>query len=133
MLQFLRKPIGVFVVLHGVAHLLATSVYWKLNESEDLVYDTAILGGRLDLGETGIWIFGLIWLIAGLLTAVAGVGVLRQSAWARPLLLGVTLFSLAICLLVVESARIGVLVNLAILALIATRGQAFNPQPASAR
>ncbi|MFW5696838.1 MAG: ABC transporter permease [Phototrophicaceae bacterium] len=133
MLQFLRKPIGVFVVLHGVAHLLATSVYWKLNESEDLVYDTTILGGRLDLGETGIWIFGLIWLIAGLLTAVAGVGVLRQSAWARPLLLGVTLFSLAICLLVVESARIGVLVNLAILALIATRGQVLISQPASAR
>ena len=133
MLQFLRKPIGVFVVLHGVAHLLATSVYWKLNESEELVYQTTILGGRLDLGETGIWIFGLIWLIAGLLTAVAGVGVLRQSAWARPLLLGVTLFSLAICLLVVESARIGVLVNLAILALIATRGQVLVSQPASAR
>ncbi len=133
MIQFLRKPIGVFVVLHGVAHLLATSVYWKLNESEELVYQTTILGGRLDLGETGIWIFGLIWLIAGLLTAVAGVGILRQSSWARPLLLGVTLFSLAICLLVVESARIGVLVNIAILALIATRGQAFNPQPASAR
>jgi len=133
MIQFLRKPIGVFVVLHGVAHLLATSVYWKLNESEELVYQTTILGGRLDLGETGIWIFGLIWLIAGLLTAVAGVGVLRQSAWARPLLLGVTLFSLAICLLVVESARIGVLVNLAILALIATRGQVLVSQPASAR
>lgn len=133
MIQLLRKPTGVFIVLHGMAHLLATSVYWKLNESEDLVYNTTILGGRLDLGETGIWIFGLVWLLVGLLTAVAGMGILRQSAWTRPLLLGITLFSLAICLLVLESARIGVIINVAILVVMAARWNTASLQPASAR
>lgn len=132
MIQFMRKPIGVFVILHGMAHLLATSVYWKLTESEDLAYDTTILGGQVDLGETGIWVFGLLWLLAGLGTAVAGLGILRRSAWTRPLLLGVTLFSLAICLLVLEAARIGVIINVAILVVFAARWNSSSLQTARA-
>jgi hypothetical protein len=116
MSKVIRSIVYVFIILHGLAHLMATSVYWQLTESPDLVYDTAVLGGRVDLGENGIWLYGLLWLIAGLGTALAGIALFTRAAWAKPLLLAVTVFSLALCVLVIEAAKVGILINLAILA-----------------
>lgn len=115
MAKNIRNIGGIFIILHGIAHLMATSVYWKLNESPDLPYDTTILGSRIDLGEAGIALYGVLWLIAGLVTALSGVGLLVRWSWARQLLIGVTLFSLAICLLVFEAAKIGIAINIGIL------------------
>ena len=101
MSKVIRSLVYVFIVLHGLAHLMATSVYWQLSESPDLVYDTAVLGGRVDLGESGIWVFGLLWLVAGVGTALAGIALFTRAPWAKSLLLAVTVFSLALCVLVV--------------------------------
>lgn len=116
MSKVIRSIVYVVIILHGLAHLMATSVYWRLTESPDLVYDTAVLGGRVDLGENGIWLYGLLWLAAGLGTALAGIALFTRAPWARPLLLAVTVFSLALCVLVIEAAKVGILINLAILA-----------------
>lgn len=119
MSKFLRIPAGLFLIGHGIAHFMATSVYWKLSESEEFVYDTAVLGGRLDLGETGIWIYGLLWAIAGIGTIAAGAGLLRHARRTATLLLWITLFSLALCVLVAEAAIIGIAINVAILVILA--------------
>jgi hypothetical protein len=135
MTKIISKAVAVFIILHGFAHLMATSVYWKLNESPDLPYTTMILSGRVDLGETGIWLFGLLWLVAGLATAVAGGGLLTGSAWARSVLLTATLFSLVTCVLVFEAAKIGIIINVLILAVIAILFRSMNrlSRPAAAR
>jgi hypothetical protein len=118
MSQVIRSIVYVFIILHGMAHLIATSVYWQLTESPELVYGTTVLGGRVDLGETGIWLYGLLWLVAGLGTAFAGIVLFTRAPWAKPLLLMITVFSLALCVLVFEAAKIGFFINIAILAVL---------------
>lgn len=133
MARIIGRAAAVFIILHGIAHLMATSVYWKLNESPDLPYTTAILGGRIDLGETGIAFFGLLWLVAGLGTALAGVALLLHPAGARGLLLGITLFSLTLCMMVLEAARVGLLINLGILAVLVAGARAAQRATIAAR
>ncbi|HVO72321.1 MAG TPA: hypothetical protein VMT24_19870 [Aggregatilineaceae bacterium] len=126
MSKITRLPAAFFLVAHGMAHLMATSVYWKLKESPDLVYQTTVLSGRLDLGETGIWIYGLLWLVTGIGTAVAGVGLGLNTRWARPLLLAATLLSLALCALVLDRAIVGAVIDVVILV-----GLLRQPMPAA--
>lgn len=119
MLTRWRIPAGLFVIAHGIAHLMATSVYWRLTESPDLPYTTLILGGQLDLGETGVQLFGAVWLLAGLFTAAGGAALMARLPRARLILLAAALFSLAICLLVYDRAQVGIVINLAILLAVA--------------
>ncbi len=57
----------------------------------------------------------MLWLLAGAGTAVAAVGLLTGAAWLRPVLLAATVLSLAICTLDWELAKMGAIVDVAIL------------------
>lgn len=134
MKRIIGNAFAVFIMLHGLAHLMATSVYWKLAESPELPYSTSILSGQIDLGETGIRIFGLLWLLVGLLMLMAGISLLRHAGWARRALLSITLISLLLCLLIFEMARIGILINLGILTgLLLDSRQSKQPAHGTAR
>jgi len=119
MLKIARFPLGFFIFAHGIAHFLATSVYWKLNTAKDLPYTTQILAGQLDLGSVGIWLFGLVWLLVGSGTAAVGAALLVTSRWSKPMLLVATLFSLIICALVYDRAQVGLVIDVAILLALA--------------
>jgi hypothetical protein len=54
---------GVVLVLHGMIHLMGTTVYMKLGHVEASPYKTTLLGGRWDPGEGGMRVFGALWLI----------------------------------------------------------------------
>jgi hypothetical protein len=104
--------------LHGLIHLLGTTVYLRLGEIQGLPYKTTLLGGRWDLGEGGIRLFGALWVLPALgflLTAAALL--VGCSSW-QPLLIGVTRLSLALTMLDWRVAYAGVLVNGVILGLV---------------
>ena len=103
------------LVLHSLIHLMGTAVYMQLTTIQGFAYKTTLLGGRWDLGTSGMWGFGLLWLLAGAGTAVAAVGLLTGAAWVRPVLLAATALSLAICTLDWELAKAGAVVDVAIL------------------
>lgn len=108
--------VAAVLVLHGLVHLLGTAAYLELVTIAELPYKTTVLGGRVDIGDAGIRIFGTLWSVAAVGFVLSGVGLLSGWNRWRSLLLGVTVFSLVLTLLDWESAFAGVVVNLGILA-----------------
>ncbi len=122
MTNILHWGAGVFLALHGLVHLMGAASYLKLATVEGLPYKTTVLGGRLNLGESGAGVFGLLWVLAALGFLLAAAAHLFGWAWWlpwwRPALIAVTLLSLALTVLDAGAAKAGIVVNLVILALI---------------
>lgn len=106
------------LVLHGLIHLMGTSVYMKLAPVEGFVYKTTLLGGRWDLGTGGISLFGALWLIPAIGFVVAAVGLWLGATWWQPVLLTVTLCSLVLTVLDWNIAFAGAVINLVILGIL---------------
>ena len=115
----MRMALAVLMLLHGVAHLPGFVSEWRLAALEGLPYRTTILAGRLDLGDIGIRVVGLLWLVAALGFLAAGTGALANRSWWTAAAAAAALGSLALSLLELPQARIGLAVNLAILASLA--------------
>ncbi|NHN49303.1 ABC transporter permease [Halostella sp. JP-L12] len=116
MASTLRYVIGLVLAAHGIVHLLGTAAYLQLARFPELPYKTTVLGGRLDLGPTGISVFGALWAVAAVGFVAAAVGLVADWRQWRPLLVGTTLLSLGLTVLDWPVAAAGVVVNLGILA-----------------
>jgi hypothetical protein len=86
---------GLPMLLHGAAHLPGFVVSWRLAELAEMQYRTTLLAGALDVGDVGIRIVGVVWLVAAVGFWVAGAGALAGRAWWVPLALRVAALSLA--------------------------------------
>ncbi len=115
----MKTVLGVLLLAHGVAHLVGFLVPWRLFEADDLPYTTTILGGRIDLGATGIRLVGLVWLALALAFGVTAVAVWTASPRVLSALLPLALASLVLCITGWPAAKIGVPVNLGLLAFLA--------------
>ena len=116
MLKALTWAAALVLALHGLVHLMGTTVYMKLGELEGMPYRTTLLDGRWDLGDGGIRVVGALWAVAAVAFVAASAGWLGGwSAW-RPLLVAATLLSLVLTTLDATRAPVGIAVNLAILA-----------------
>ena len=109
---------SIVLVLHGLIHLMGTTVYMKLTTIEGFAYKTTLLGGRWDLGEGGIQVFGALWALAAIGFVVAAVALLAGWGWWQPVLVGVTLFSLVLTALDWSNAFAGAIINIIILAVL---------------
>lgn len=109
---------SIVLVLHGLIHLLGTAVYTQLTTIEGMAYKTTLLGGRWDLGDAGMRIFGALWVVAAIGFVVAAVAVLAGWGWWQPALVSVTLFSLVLTALDWSNAFAGVIIDVAILAVV---------------
>ena len=116
MSKFLTIAAAIFLLLHGLIHLMGTIVYLKLGTVEGLRYKTALLDGRWEVGESGMRVFGALWGLAALGFVLAAVAWLSGWGWWPTALAVVTLFSLALTALDWREAFMGVVVNFAILA-----------------
>jgi len=106
------------LVVHGIIHLMGTAVYMKLAEINGLSYKTTLLSGRLDLGEGGSRVFGALWVLPAIGFIVAALALLEGWEWWQPVMVGVTLLSLALTGLDWSSAFMGAIIDIAILALL---------------
>lgn len=104
------------LILHGLIHLLGFVVYLRLAEVEALSYSTALLSGKLEVGEAGANVFGVIWLLAAVGFVVAGVAVFALLPWWWALTFWVALLSLVVTILDWPDSWFGVVVNMMILA-----------------
>lgn len=114
--MILRIVLGTVLVLHGLIHLLGFAVYLRLATIEGLSYGTALLSGKLEVGEAGARIFGLLWLLAAVGFVVASVAVFALFPWWWTFTLWVTLLSLVVTALGWPDPWFGVVVNVVILA-----------------
>lgn len=108
--------VAIVLVLHGLIHLMGPAVYIKLTEIEGFSYKTTLLGGRWDVGDNGIGIFGAVWVLPAVGFIVAAVALLAGREWWRRVLVGVTLVSLVLTVMDWSVAYAGVVINIVILA-----------------
>jgi hypothetical protein len=104
--------------LHGLIHLMGTAVYMELTEIQGFSYKTTLLGGRWDLGDNGIRIFGALWVVPAVGFIVVAVALLAGWEWWQPVLVAVTLFSLVLTVLDWSIAYAGIVINTVILAAV---------------
>jgi len=118
MLKIMLIVATIVLVLHGLIHLMGTVAYLKLAVIQQLPYKTTVLGGRWDLGASGIAVYGALWAVTAIGFVVAALAFWFGWAGWQPLLLGVTLLSLVLTALDWDVAFAGVILNIAILALL---------------
>ncbi len=109
---------AVFLILHGLIHLLGPTAYWKLGKIEALPYKTTLLGGAWDIGNTGIRVFGGLWLVPAFGFVVSGTAMLAGAAWWPPLVTLMAVVSLGLTLLDWSVAYAGAVVNVVTLGVL---------------
>ncbi len=117
---------GIFIVLHGIVHLLyfgQSARYFELQPG--MIWPDGSLVFSKNLGVTANRTVASICLVLAAVGFVAsGVGILTGQPWWRPMLVGSAVFSSVIFILfwdgVVQSlddkGGVGLLINLAVLA-----------------
>jgi hypothetical protein len=115
----MRFVLAVLLVAHGVAHLAGFVSSWKLATLAELPYKTAIFSGHLDVGDAGIRVMGVLWLLAALAFQVAAIAVATEAGWAVRFTLAGVIASLMLCAVGWPDARIGVAVNVGLVLLLA--------------
>ena len=110
----MRWAIAALLLLHGMAHFVGVAGSWDLLPREQRAHRTTILRGRLDLGARGMQIWGFAALA---LVVVAVGGFLAQPWWVTAAAVAAGT-SLLLTLAELPDARLGVLINVGVLALL---------------
>ena len=114
----ITKIAAIFLILHGVIHLIGFLVPWGFMKIDTFKYTTTTLAGKIDLGPTGKRIEGLLWIVGAIGFVIAGIGLWMVTPWWFTLLVAVTLYSLVLCILGWPDSQYGVYINLVILAVL---------------
>jgi hypothetical protein len=129
----IKTIFALFLIAHGLVHLLWFVVPWQITEVDGLPYSTTILGGRLDLGAGGIRFYGLLWIVPTVAFVLAGIGLLFSAPWWWTLTLGAVAISFLLCILRLPVAKWGALIDVLIAAVLLLGNQyglTFLPFPA---
>jgi hypothetical protein len=116
--KMLMIAAAVVLGVHGLIHLMGTVAYCRLGEIEGLPYRTTLLGGRLDVGDGGMTVVGVLWGLTAAAFVVAAVGWLAGWGGWTAVLVPATLVSLVLTSLDWSMAFRGAVVDMAILALV---------------
>jgi hypothetical protein len=121
----LRFIIGVFIVLHGLVHLLYFGQSWRLFELQpEMVWPEGSWALSKLLGDEATRLLASIFCILAAIGFVAGgTGILVRQAWWRPVVVGSAAFSAVIFILFWDGEMqkldnqggIALLINIAIL------------------
>jgi hypothetical protein len=107
----MRFLMASFLIAHGVAHVIGF-----LAPS----YETAPLTDRLQAHAGTTRALGLLWLGTALAFVMAAMGLAMSAPWWPAVTAGTALLSLALSALEWPRAQVGVYINAAVLAWLAT-------------
>jgi len=124
----LRFIVGVFIVLHGLVHLLYVGQSARLFELQpEMVWpDGSWAFSRLFGNGTTRILASISYVLAAIGFVAGGTGILVRLAWWRPAVMGSAAFSAVFIVLfwdgvvktLANKGAIGLLINLAILAVV---------------
>ena len=107
--------IAIFLCIHGVAHLVGFVVLWKIAQLEEIPHKTTLLNGSLDIGEIGIKIVGILWLMTAIAFFVSVYFIFSHSPLWLVFTTFIILLSIILCILGWPDSKIGVFANFFIL------------------
>jgi hypothetical protein len=119
----MRTALAIFLLLHGLAHTPGFAVAWRLASPPEMPYKTTLLNGALDVGDTGIRVMGVCWLLAAIGFAAAALVTLRGHAAWPTITLGVSCFSLILGVLAWPDSRVGVILNVMLIVALLLLGR----------
>jgi len=111
--MMLDRLFGLVLLAHGVAHVVGFVGPWRL--VKDVAYRTTIFSGRVDVGDAGAKMIGILWLLVACGFGVIAVGAFLRAGWWPTGAIVTAAVSLALCVLGWPDARIGLAVNVVIL------------------
>ena len=111
----IRIIIGIYLLIHGVSHLVGFLIPWKIVDMKEEPYKTTLLGGSINAGDTGIRIIGSLWLLTAVCFIITAIGTFASLNWWRSITLYLSIFSLILCIIGLPGAKIGILANAVIL------------------
>ena len=114
----MHSALAVILFGHGFAHLVGFVGPWRIATLKEMPYKTTILANSVNVGDLGIRVVGLLWLIAALAFAVSSMGVLARASWWLPVAVIVAVFSFFLCIVGWPASRIGIVINIAIVAFL---------------
>ncbi len=125
----MRFVVAFLLLAHGIAHLVGFAATWKLGAFPDLPYKTTILSGSVDLGDDGIRLMGVAWVLLAVAFAAAAVGLALRQPWWPALAWWTVGASALVCALNWPEARIGLAFNgfLVVLLLLLARFNLIRP------
>jgi hypothetical protein len=124
----LRLAAAVALAGHGLIHFMGLLTDWKLATFEQVRYGTTVFNGSVDVGETGIRVVGVGWALAGVLLIAGAWLILRGDHRAFVVVALATFASTVMCVLGLPDAIMGLVVNLALIAVLVLRVW-LEPQP----
>ena len=110
---------AVLLAVHGLIHLIGFVVPLQIATVDGFPYRTTVLAGYLAVGEIGARAVGGLWLVCAVGFVVAGLALWRGEPRTMPLVVGLAIASLVLCVLGLPESAFGVVVNVAILAVAA--------------
>ena len=114
----IRIIFSIYVFIHGLAHVVGFVVPWRLMELEDAPYKTTIFRNIIDVGDAGIRIIGIIWLLTAFAFFYSGITIILDLSYWKFLTIVITMFSLVLCVLGLPDSKIGILANILILGFV---------------
>ncbi len=118
----MRIALAVTLIAHGVAHLVGFLVPWRIGKLHGVPYKTTLLAGRLVVGDAGIRIIGLLWLVAALAFFVSGVSLVFEAPWWPPFTVATAACSLVLAVFGWPDSRIGLPIDALILVYLLVGG-----------
>ena len=110
----MRTLFALLLIVHGIAHLVGFVVPWHVVRAPDLAERTTVLGGSLDLGESGMKIFGILWLILAFGFVASGWALMTEW-WDTVWIVRLAAMSIVLCIVGWPDTQIGLAVNAAII------------------
>jgi hypothetical protein len=130
-----RVLAGVFLIAHGLAHAPGVLGSFDLASFDDVSRQPNLL--FTGAGDALVQMLGVVWAIAGLAFVVAGAGVVIRPDWARKAAWLAVAISLPVTLLWYQDAAAGLVINVAVVAVLigsqvwttVSAGRATSPSP----
>jgi len=110
---------AVFLVLHGLVHLIGFTVPWGLGGPRGVEYSTRILNHSIEIGDTAVKALGFVWLAAAVAFVVVGVMLWRGHPSARRTTIALLLGSLVLCTIGLPGSVMGLTIDVVLLTLVA--------------
>lgn len=120
----MRIALAVILLVHGFAHVPGFVVPWRLATPSEMPYKTTLFAGLVNVGDDGIRVVGILWLLTAFALGVCAAGVVAQAPWWTPATLIAASLSLLLSLTGWPESRLGVFVNLGLIALLLVNRQA---------
>jgi hypothetical protein len=121
-----RYAVAAFFAAHGFAHLVGFQGSWGLGQFSGNVKAPSLLSG---IDTATLKVIGVLWLIGLLAFLVAAGGVALKTSWVKAVAGTAASFSLVISLAWWPGAWVGVVINVAILAVLIASLVVANRRP----